>query len=67
MPSLKPRLERLEAKAPLPAHERIVEVSIHIVNPDRTPALNPDGTPLVIRWQTADDAAPKGVATCDGL
>jgi hypothetical protein len=26
----------------------ITEVHHHIINPDRTPALNPDGTPMII-------------------
>lgn len=42
------RLERLEAKAPPPAHDRITEVHYRILNPDRTPAVNPDGMPMII-------------------
>jgi hypothetical protein len=48
MPSLKPRLDRLEARSPHPGYEPITEVHHHIINPDRTPALNPDGTPMII-------------------
>jgi hypothetical protein len=48
MPNLRPRLERLEAAAPPPEHERITEVHHHIIGPDRRPVLNADGTPLVI-------------------
>jgi hypothetical protein len=48
MPSLKPRVERLEAAAPAPEHQRVAEVHYRVINPDRSPALNPDGTPLVI-------------------
>lgn len=48
MPSLKPRLARLEARAPMPDHEQIIEVHYHVINPDRTPVIGPDGTPLVI-------------------
>ena len=53
MPSLKPRLERLEARAPRPAHEHVVEVHCHVINPDRTPVIGADGKPLVIIQQTA--------------
>lgn len=45
---LSQRLERLEARAPLPKAECITEVHYRIINPDRTPALNPDGSPIVI-------------------
>lgn len=45
---LKGRVNRLEANAPLPDAERITEVHHHIINPDRTPALNPDGSPMVL-------------------
>lgn len=48
MRNLANRLERLEAKAPPPAHERIVGVSYRVIEPDGTPALNPDGTPMII-------------------
>ena len=48
MPSLKPRLERLEARAPRLDHEQITEVRFRIINPDRTPTLGEDGKPLVI-------------------
>ena len=35
MASLKPRVERLEARAPHLEHEQITEVHHHIINPDR--------------------------------
>lgn len=48
MRNLTNRLDRLEAKSPLPTHDLITEVHYRIINPDRTPALNPDGTPWII-------------------
>ena len=48
MTGIKSRLTRLEAQAPRPDHARVTEVHHHIINPDRTPALNPDGTPMII-------------------
>ena len=48
MPSLKPRLERLEARAPRLDHEQITEVHHRIIEADGTPALGEDGQPWVI-------------------
>ncbi len=45
---LRRRVNRLEAIAPIPEHERITEVHHYITNPARTPALNPDGSPMVL-------------------
>lgn len=53
---LKPRIERLESRAPLPQEQRITEIRWHIINPDRTPALNPDGSPMVIIKRVDDPA-----------
>lgn len=48
MPSLRPRAKRLEARFHEPGCEPITEIHHRIINPDGTPALNLDGTPLVI-------------------
>lgn len=48
MPSLKPRVERLEARSPPPTDQQLAEVHLRIINPDRTPVLGEDGKPWVI-------------------
>jgi hypothetical protein len=58
---LKARVNRLEASAPIPEHERITEVHHHIINPDRTPVLNPDGSPMVIVRQLSASQVPPGL------
>lgn len=40
---LKPRIERLESRAPASEEQRITEVQYRIISPDRTPTLNRDG------------------------
>lgn len=51
---LRPRIDRLERYAPLPEEQRVTEIHHHIINPDHTPALSPDGTPMVIVSRVKD-------------
>lgn len=58
---LRNRVKRLEANAPIPEHERVTEVHHHIINPDRTPVLNPDGSPCFIVQQLSASRVPPGL------
>ena len=45
---LSSRVERLEERAPLREHDRVSEVYYRIIEADGTPAVNPDGSPMVL-------------------